>query len=220
MDNDTVKAISKEAVPSTRRGTSHGPCKGGNYSQKSIAVLMGLGQFGVSRIVFRDEITNGKVERFSGLLRSIVIFDKKKLVKDGSDGVIYPSETWRQFLFNLFDFTNITPNINKYRFCSYISHYGKGCRKCIDLCPSGAQANSAPDPGRTYPERILKQTHRFWEDKLQFDFGRCCEERGQMGTLFPEWSCSKCMAICLNAGERRLDAARDFYPKMLQLTKK
>jgi len=220
MDNDTVKAISKEAVPSTRQGTSHGPCKGGNYSQKSIAVLMGLGQFGVSRIFFRDEITNGKVERFSGPLRSIVIFDKKKLVKDGSDGVIYPGETWRQFLFDLFDFTNITPEINKYRFCSYMSHNGNGCRKCIDLCPSGAQVNSAPDPCRTYPERILKQTHRFWEDKLQFDFGRCCEERGQMGTLFPEWSCARCMSICLNAGERRLNATRDFYRRMLQLTKK
>lgn len=153
MDNDTVKAISKEAVPSTRQGTSHGPCKGGNYSQKSIAVLMGLGQFGVSRIFFRDEITNGKVERFSGPLRSIVIFDKKKLIKDGSDGVIYPSETWRQFLFNLFDFTNITPKINKYRFCSYISDYGKGCRKCIDLWPFWCTSKLRPRSRQDLPRK-------------------------------------------------------------------
>ena len=220
MDNNTVEAISKEAVPSTRQGTSHGPCKSGNYSQKSIAVLMGLGQFGISRLFFRDEIINGQVERFSGPLRSIVIFDKEKLIKDGSDGVIYPGHAWREFLFDLSDFTNITAQINKYRFCPYASHDGKLCRKCIDLCPSGAVANSAPDPSRAYPERILKQAYRFWEDKLQFDFDQCCEERGQMGTLFPEWSCAKCMAICLKAGGRRSNATRDFYQKTRQLTKK
>ena len=181
---------------------------------------MGLGQFGVSRLFFRDEITSGKVERFSGPLRSIVIFDKKKLVKDGSDGVIYPGETWRQFLFDLSDFTNITPEINKYRFCSYTAQDGKQCRKCIDLWPFWCTANSVPDPSRVYPERILKQTYRFWEDKLQFDFDQCCEKRGQMGTLFPEWSCAKCMAICLNAGRKRMNATKDFYRKMLQLTKK
>ena len=90
MNNDTVKSVSAEATPLTHQGVSHGPCKKGNYSQRSIAVLMGLGQFGVSRIVFRDEFINGKVQRFAGPLRSIIVFDKEDLVRDASGGVIYP----------------------------------------------------------------------------------------------------------------------------------
>lgn len=219
MTNDNVKAISQEAVPSTHQGTSHGPCKAGNYPQKSIAALMGLGQFGVSRIFFKDEIIDDKVERFSGPLRSIIIFDKKELVRDGSDGIIYPTQAWRQFLVKLFDFTDIAPHINKYRFCSYISYDDEGCTKCIDLCPSGAQVSSVPTPHGAYPEEISNQTHRFWEGKLQFDFARCCEDRGQMGTLFPEWSCARCVSICTGAGKRRTNATKNFYKKILQLTK-
>lgn len=156
MDDTTVKVVSEEAVPSTRQRTSHVPCKNGNYSQKSVAVLMGLGQFGVSRIFFRDEINSGEVERFSGTLRSIVIFDKEELVKDGSDGLIYPGDAWRKFLFDLSDFINVTPEINKYRFCPYVSHDGNGCRKCLSPYPSGAPEKFAPDPGKNYPERILR----------------------------------------------------------------
>jgi hypothetical protein len=100
FNNDTVKAISTEAIPQTQQGGSHGPSKGGNYPQKSVAALVGLGQFGISRIVFRDELIGGKVERFTGPVRSIIIFDKQPLVTGGQGGVIYPSKAWRQFLFN------------------------------------------------------------------------------------------------------------------------
>ncbi|MFC2021579.1 hypothetical protein ACFLU1_07385, partial [Chloroflexota bacterium] len=105
MNNDTVKGVSTEAIPETHRAASHGPSKGGNYPQKSIAALMGLGQFGISRIIFRDELINGKVERYSGPIRSIIIFDTQEPVKDGTDGIIYPSQAWREFLMPLFDFT-------------------------------------------------------------------------------------------------------------------
>ncbi|GAF90686.1 unnamed protein product, partial [marine sediment metagenome] len=43
MDDDRVTKVSEEAVPLTHQGDSHGPSKGGNYPQKSLAVLMGLG---------------------------------------------------------------------------------------------------------------------------------------------------------------------------------
>jgi len=219
MNNDTVKNVSTEAIPLTHQGVSHGPCKGGNYPQKSAAVLMGLGQFGISRILFRDEFIDGKVQRFVGPLRSIIMFDKDDLVRDGGDGIIYPTEDWREFLFKLFDFTDIDPDLNKYRFCSYIPYDDEGCRKCISYCPSGAQANSVPTPNGGYPEQISKQAHRFWEGKLQFDFARCEDERGQMATLFPEWSCARCVSICAAEGNRRVYAAKNFYKKVLQLTK-
>jgi len=219
MNADTVTALSTEAMPETQQGTSHGPSKGGNYPQKSIAALMGLGQFGISRIIFRDELINGTVRRFAGPIRSIIIFDKQELVKDGSKGIVYPTEAWCQFLSRLFDFTNINPEINKYRFCSHIPLNDKGCEKCIDCCPSGAQANSAPGSTGEYPEQVAQQTHRFWEEKLQFDYGRCCDERGQMIGLLPEWSCARCVSICVDEGIRRKRSARIFYEKMLELTK-
>lgn len=219
MNDDNVKKISTEAIAQTHQGASHGPSKGGNYSQKSISALMGLGQFGIQRIIFRDEIINGKVQRFVGPIRSIIMFDKEDLVKKGEGGVIYPSEEWRKFLFELFDFTNINPEVNKYRFCTYISHNDAGCGKCIDYCPSGAQYNSVPNTNGAFSEQVAKQQHRFWNEKLQFDYAKCCEERGQMGTLLPEWSCARCITTCASEGNRRAYAAKNFYKKMFQLTK-
>ena len=219
MNNDTVKAISTEAIPQTRQGVSHGPSKGGNYSQKSVATLMGLGQFGISRIVFRDELTNGKVQRFAGPIRSIIIFDKRELVTDGSDGIVYPSQAWRQFLSRLFNFTNNDPDINQYRFCSYIPIADKGCNECTGCCPSGAQASSVPRPDGQYSEQVSRQAHRFWDGKLQFDYGKCCDDRSQMAGLFPEWSCARCLAVCVDQGIRRKRAAQDFYQKTSELTK-
>ena len=218
VNNDTVKAISTEAIPQTRQGVAHGPSKGGNYPQKSVAALMGLGQFGVSRIIFRDELTNGNIQRFAGPIRSIIIFDKQNLVTDGSDGIVYPSQAWRQFLSRLFDFTNTAPDINQYRFCSYIPLDDKGCNKCTGCCPSGAQPGSVPKPDGQYSEQVSRQGHRFWEGKLQFDYGKCCDDRGQMAKLFPEWSCARCVAVCLDQGIKGKHAAQDFYLKMTELT--
>ncbi len=219
MNNDNVKNVSTEAIPQTHQGVSHGPSKGSNYPQKSVAALTGLGQFGVARIIFRDELTNGKVQRFSGPIRSIIMFDKQELVKDGSNGIVYPSKAWRKFLSQLFDFTNTDSDINQYRFCSYIPLNDKGCKKCIDCCPSGAQLNSTPSPTGEYLKQISRQAHRFWEGKLQFDYGKCCDERGQMAGLFPEWSCAKCVSICVDQGNRRKYAAQNFYQKISELTK-
>lgn len=218
MDNETVKKVSSEAVPLTRQGDSHGPSKGGNYPQKSVAVLMGLGQFGVSRIIFRDEIIDGKVQRFVGPIRSIIIFDGEDLVRDGSGAIIYPTEEWRRFLLQLFDFTNIDPELNRYRFCSYIPYDDEGCGKCVSHCPSGAQPNSVPTPHGSYSQLVSTQMHRFWEGKLQFDYARCCDRRGQMAGLYPEWSCARCVSICAADGHRRRHASKAFYDKMLELT--
>ena len=57
MNNDNMKAVSTEVIPQSRQGISHGPSKGGNFPQKSLAVLLGLGQFGASRMVVRDEVS-------------------------------------------------------------------------------------------------------------------------------------------------------------------
>ena len=218
MDNETVKSISQEAIPVTRQGSSHGPSKGGNYPQKSVAALLGLGQFGVHRIVFRDEITDNSVERVTGPLRSIIIFDDCDLVTRGKS-ILYLTELWRHFLFKLYDFTITDPEINKYRFCSYIPADENGCGICADYCPSGAQASSIPDTTGRYPEETTRQKHRFWEGVLQFDYNRCCEERGQMASLFPEWSCARGLSMCVSKGIKRKDAVRNFYRKMEELTR-
>ena len=137
MDRKTMDDLSSEAVPLTRQGRAHGPQKEVHYPQKSIAVLTGLAQFGISRFVFRDELQGGKVKRYMGPIRSLVIFDGEPLVKDGSHGIIYPHPRWRDFLFSLSDFTNTPYDINRYRFCTYIPLDDKGCGKCIPACPRG-----------------------------------------------------------------------------------
>jgi len=219
MDNAAVTSVSTEAIPLTHQGSSHGASKGCNYPQKSVAVLMGLGQFGVGRFVIRDEVIDGRVQRFIGPLRSMIVFDQEDPSIDGSDGIIYPTETWREFLFKLSDFTEVDPDVSKYRFCPYVSHDGEGCQECVRSCHRGAQANSVPTTAGKYPEGILKQAHRFWEGKLQFDFARCREDVVQMQTLFPEWSCARCLSMCAAKGKRRTYAAETFYKKMLELTK-
>jgi hypothetical protein len=219
MHNGNAKAVSAEVIPQTRQGISHGPSKGGNYPQNSLAVLMGLGQFGVSRMVFRDELIDGRVERLAGPVRSMVIFDKEPLVTDCKEGIIYPSPAWREFLFQLFDFTNTDVNVNKYRFCSHISQDSQSCSQCIINCPSGAQENSSPKSDGHYPEQVARQTHRFWDKKLQFDFGNCIDERGNMAGLFSAWSCGRCLAVCLDRGIRRESAVESYYNKMKELAR-
>jgi hypothetical protein len=219
MNNDNVKAVSAEVIPPSRQGISHGPAKGENYPQKSLAVLMGLGQFGVSRMVFRDELVNGRVERWAGPIRSIVIFDREPLVTDGKDGIIYPSPAWRRFLFQLFDFTSPDAAIEQYRFCGRVSRESQSCNHCAVCCPSGAQESSSPKSDGSYSAPVSRQTHRFWENHLQFDFGRCIDELGQNSSLFSEWSCGRCLAVCLDRGIRRKTAVQNFYAKMAELAR-
>ncbi len=218
MDNDTVRSVSAEALPLTQQGTSHGPCKGGNFPQKSLAVLLGLGQFGVCRIVIRDEAAATGVERFVGPLRSIIIFDKSDLSTDGEAGVFYPGQAWRDFLLRLSDFTDTDPQINRYRSCTYVPSDEQGCTECVRSCPTGAQAMSVPTPEGRYSSQIANQQHRFWEGKLQFDFGRCLDERSQMATMFPEWSCARCLTSCAAQGKRRASTVDDYQQKMRELS--
>lgn len=218
LDNDTVMAITEETIPASRQGTSHGPCKGGNVPQKSLAVLMGLGQIGVSRMVFRDEMINGAVERFAGPMRSIIIFDKSPLVKNGQGGIVLPTPAWREFLFRLTDYTDTDPEINKYRYCAYIPAGDKGCVQCIRFCPSGAQPSSTPNKTGGFSKKVSRQSHRFYQGKLQFDFVRCSEETGQMASIFPEWSCARCLTVCASSGVRRVFSAENYTPKMKSLT--
>ncbi len=217
LDDDTVKAISQEVIPESRQGVSHGPCKIVNVPQKSIAVLLGLGQLGVSRMVFRDEIVDEKVIRYAGPLRSVVIFDRNELETDGRNGIIYPTDEWRKFLFRLTDYTETDPEINRFRFCSYLSEEGNGCNQCVANCPSGAQPFSTPGKNGRYSEQVAIQTHRFFDGKLQFDFARCLEDRGQMASIFPEWSCGRCITICTAAGVRREQAVVNYNRKMAEL---
>jgi hypothetical protein len=218
MTDDNIGKVTKEAIPTTQQGASHGPSKGGNYPQKSLAVLMGLGQFGVSRIVFRDEVHDNQVDRYVGPIRSIVLFDEEEPVKNGKGGIIYPSDEWKEFLYRLTDYTDIKPDINKHRYCTYIPQDDAGCSKCIEFCPSGAQENSVPLTNGEYSKQVSRQSHRFWEDQLQFDYAKCCEIRGQMAALFPEWSCARCVTICAEEGNRRKKSVQNYYEKKLKLT--
>jgi ferredoxin len=209
MNDATVEKISTEALALTRQGASHGVCKGGNYPQKSIAVLTGLAQFGVSRLVFRDEIVQGEVKRLTGALRSIVIFHSgQESALDGGE-VLPLSAQWQEKLKSLSDFTILDPQVNSHRFCTYLPGNGeRGCGKCLAFCPSDALANSSPGTKGKYPKPLLEQEHRFWDGSLQFDNGSCCDDRGQLQTLYDEWMCGRCVAICAAEGNRRAEAAK------------
>ncbi|MEF8798766.1 MAG: hypothetical protein V5A79_05060 [Candidatus Bipolaricaulota bacterium] len=218
MDNRTVEELSREALPETKQGESHGPCKGGNFPQKSLAVLLGLGQFGVSRLIIRDELKGDTVERFMGPIRSIVVFDKDKPVKDGGGGVGYPDKRWREFLTDLFDFNKAGSDLNDYRYCRYPAESAT-CGKCRDRCPSGAQKNSSPESAGNYSPEVKNQPHRFWDGELQFDFAQCCEKRGQMNDLFPEWSCAHCLSACVTEGVKDPNSVKNFQNKLEELLK-
>jgi len=209
MDRTTMDDLSAEAIPLTRQGKAHGPQKEVHYPQKSIAVLTGLAQFGVSRFVFRDEIAGGRVRRLLGPIRSLVIFDEAPLVEDGSRGIIYPHRLWREFLSSLSDFTKTGEEINRYRTCAYVPLKSAGCGKCIAVCPPGALVRSVPDPKGRYTKE-LHEPKRFWKGQLQFDYELCRGDRKRMATLFPEWRCGRCITRCAVAGKRRRRAVEEY----------
>jgi hypothetical protein len=98
--------------------------------------------------------------------------------------------------------------MNRHRFCTYLPADGeKGCGKCLAFCPSGALANSSPDIQGAYPKPLRDQEHRFWDGALQFDNGSCCDDRGQLKSLYDEWMCARCVAVCAAEGNRRSEAA-------------
>ncbi|NLE77190.1 MAG: hypothetical protein GX605_10635 [Chloroflexi bacterium] len=219
LDKDNEVALAREAVPLTRQGDAHGPRKDGNWPQKSLAVLLGLGQFGVHRLVFRDEVDGGEVRRFGGSVRSLVIFDAEEPITDGRADIVYPSSAWRAFLFALADFTNADTEVNRYRFCPHIPQDGQSCSRCIALCPSGALPNSSPTPSGRYVEGVAAQGHRFWEGRLQFDHLRCKDERDALRTIYPDWWCTRCQAVCMTLGARNPAAAARFAVRRAELTR-
>lgn len=212
MDRKTMDELSREAIPKVRQRDAHGPQKEVHFPQKSIAVLTGLAQFGVSRFVFRDELRAGRVRRFLGPIRSLVIFDEEVPVVNGSLGIIYPHQRWRDFLFSLSNFTITEREINRHRFCSYIPLRDKGCGKCIPSCPPDALIRSVPDMAGHYSED-LHERKRFWKDQLQFDYERCRSDRKKMATLFPEWRCGRCITVCAAKGNRRRSAVENYEKK-------
>ena len=211
MNGTTVKRISTEAIPLTHQDGSHGVSKGGNFPQKSVAVLTGLAQFGVSRMVFRDEMDDGKGRRLIGTLSSMILFDKEMPESKPAEEIILLNESWRNKLLKLSDFTNTESSVNRNRFCTYIPEAGEeGCTSCIKACPSGAQGTSAPKPDGGYSQAVMKQQHRFWDGALQFDNSRCCDERGQLANLYDEWMCGRCLSICGGEGNLRPSAVDAF----------
>jgi len=216
MDRRAMDDISTQAIPLTRQGAVHGPEKEVQYPQKSVAVLTGLGQFGVSRFVFRDEMEGSGVRRLLGPIRSLVIFDETPLVEDGDGGILYPHRRWRKFLFSLADFTKTAEEINRCRFCSYIPLLDKGCGMCISACPPGALIRSTPCPKGEYRED-LHEPKRFWRGQLQFDYELCRGDRKRMATLFPEWRCGRCITRCASGGRRRRRAVEEYEKQKKKL---
>lgn len=210
MTSGMAREISEKAVAPIYRGDYHGPCKGGHWPQRSIGVLTGLVQFGISRAVFRDESRNGQVTRFIGPLRSIVLFDTQDPITDGTDGVVHLCEDWRERLISLTDFTDTRAEVNRQRYCTYIpdEEWGEqGCGLCVEYCPSGAVGNSAPRPDGDYSKTLKEQVSRFSNDHLQFDFARCLEDRSQKAKLYADYVCARCVAVCASRGTRRTSSA-------------
>jgi ferredoxin len=192
-----------------RRGTYHGPCNE-LWPQNSIAVMTGLMRFGVHRLPFRDEVdVDGSRQRLYGRYRSIVIFDQEVPVSNGGAGVGFLDAERLAWLYQVNDYTSDDPAATAERYCTYNlteSDSASVCARCIEACPSSALANSSPDPNGLFGEETTSQTHRFWDDKLAFDFGNCLSDRSQKADLFEDYVCARCEAICAARGMRKAAA--------------
>jgi hypothetical protein len=130
---------------------------------------------------------------------------------DGSDGVVLIDEAWRERARALADFSRTESAVNRHRFCTYVAENGEaGCVRCMASCPSGAQPASAPLATGKHSEKVQRQQHRFYEGALQFDYGRCLDERTQLAGLYSEWMCGRCVSICAGDGRRRVAAVESF----------
>jgi len=72
-------------------------------------------------------------------------------------------------------------------------------------------------PSGDYSPEVKEQEHRFYEDKIQFDYGSCCDDREQLANLYPEWSCARCVTICGSEGLRRPASIINYYEKKEEL---
>ncbi len=206
MTGDRANIVADRTRAEYQRGKYHGPANN-LFPQNSVAVLTGLLQFGVSRIPFRDEAgDDGRVRRLMGQYGAIVVFDEQTPMHDPESGIVEITPEWQQHAGALADYTNVSEEIVRQRYCTYNVLDGEGnsvCVKCIEYCGSGALGNSVPSPRGEYGERVLRQKHRFFEGWLKFDFGNCCRDRGQKAQLYSDYVCARCVAICAAEGVRK-----------------
>ena len=209
------------AVPMTRKVTStiikgvrgayttgrfNGPCNG-HWPQNSVAALTGLVRFGVSRLAFRDELgEDGKPRRLCGRFGSIVIFDEDSPVHDPENGITKLDRERLSFIRKVNDYAFDDEDVVAERFCTYNRSRSDGtsvCGRCIQVCPSGALPRSSPLPDGSFPEKLLKQQHRFHDGVLDFDAGACHRYHHQRTEVWEEFSCGRCEVVCAVRGVRK-----------------
>lgn len=203
MTKKNTDAIISRTRAEYTKGRYHGPCND-HWPKNSIAVMTGLLRFGVNRIPFRDEVTKeGNCQRLFGRYGSIVVFDKERPVKDDGKGITLLDYDNLEWLKKVNDYTIVDPEVTSDRYCTYNLLKPDGasiCGKCIEMCPSNALPNSSPLPDGVFPDKILRQKHRFWKETLDFDYANCSRDRTQKAEIFEDYVCARCEAICASRG--------------------